>query len=210
MAYYFESLMRTLKDMGVADVLLPFLLIFTLVFAVLEKTKILGVKLNKQGNGETKRPKSNLNTVVALVMGLGVVIPHSTNSYPPGRDVVVILNNALPGIAMLVVAIFSFILLLGLWSGKQPKFMKSSTVGGVVVIIMALFVIGIFVDSANMYRLPQWLWFLRDPSSQAALIVIAVFAGLVWFITRDTSDNEGNNGDGFLKQLGKFADSDSD
>lgn len=203
MAYYFESLMRNLQNMGIYDILLPFLLIFTLVFAVLEKTKILGVKLNKNGD-ESKSPKTNLNTMVALVMGLAVVIPHATNSYPHGRDVVDIINTALPGIAMLIVAIFSFILLLGLWSGKQPKFIKSNTIGGIVVIVMALAVIAIFVDSANVYRLPRWLWFLQDPSVQAGIIVIVVFAILVWFITRDTTPKERTGGEGTMKQLNRF------
>jgi len=34
--------MYSLQDIGVVDVILPFILIFTIVFAVLEKTKILG------------------------------------------------------------------------------------------------------------------------------------------------------------------------
>ena len=42
---------------------LPFLLVFTIVFAILEKTKIFGATKD----GESKK---NINAVVALVLGL--------------------------------------------------------------------------------------------------------------------------------------------
>ena len=43
-----------LKRLGFFDVILSFLFIFTIVFAILEKTKILGIE--KDG-----RPKKNIN-----------------------------------------------------------------------------------------------------------------------------------------------------
>ena len=46
----FRGVIEFLGDMGVYDVILPFLLVFTIVFAILEKTKILGTA--KEG-GET-------------------------------------------------------------------------------------------------------------------------------------------------------------
>jgi len=202
MAIYLESFMRSLERMGIQDVLLPFLLVFTLVFAVLEKTKILGTKPNI--NGKENRPKTNLNTMLSLVMGLGVVIPHATNSYPPGRDVVDILNTALPGVAMLLVAIFSFILLLGMFSGKQPSFLKNNTLSGIVVVVMLLAVITIFVDASNTYRLPRWLNFLHDPGVQAGVVVIAVFGLLVWFITRDDDSNPKDPENSMGAQFGRF------
>lgn len=199
MAYgYFDSIVTSLERIGVHDVLLPFLLIFTLVFSVLEKTKILGVK-----EGKNNKPKTNLNTIVSLVMGMGVIIPHVTNSYPPGRDVVVLLNTALPGIAMIVVAIFSFLLLIGMFTGKQPNFLKSSAISTLVLIFSVGAVIAIFVDAANIYRMPRWLYFLQDPNTQAAFIVIVVFFGLVWFITRD-DDSPSNDGNKMMDQIRDF------
>jgi len=47
----FGNLAESLERIGFVDVLLPFLLIFTVIFAVLEKTKILGDgKLEKKFN----------------------------------------------------------------------------------------------------------------------------------------------------------------
>jgi len=191
--YYFNSLMDTLNRMGVTDILLPFLLIFVLVFSTLEKTKILGVRLKKDGSS-SKHPKTNLNSTIALVIGLGVVIPHATRSYPHGRDVVEIINRAIPSVAMFIVAIFCFLLLLGLFGGKQPNFTKAGLSGiGMLIILVA--VIAIFIDATSIYRLPNWLYFLQDPGTQAGLIVILVFGGLIWFITREDSPDKDKKDD---------------
>jgi len=72
-------------------------LVFTIVFATLQKTKILG-------EDENKKPRKNFNAVIALVMGLAVVIPHVIGSYPPDGDVVNIINNALPNVSVVLVA----------------------------------------------------------------------------------------------------------
>ena len=76
MVYDFSELVYFIEDFRVMDVLLPFLLIFTIVFAILQKTKIMG------------KERKNYNVVIALVVALSVVIPHVTGSYPAGIDVV--------------------------------------------------------------------------------------------------------------------------
>ena len=96
-----SSLSNTLqffKDFGLFDIILPFLLVFTLVFALLEKSKVLGVE------GDGKTPKKNLNAMVAFVVGFLVV---STNA------VVNTLTSALPQVVLLLTLIVSFLLLLG-------------------------------------------------------------------------------------------------
>ena len=57
------------REFGLFDIVLPFLLIFAIVFAVLEKTRILGV--NKVGDEEI--PNKNLNAMVAFVLAMIVV-----------------------------------------------------------------------------------------------------------------------------------------
>ena len=84
MANEFPEFFVRLEEMGMLDSVLPFILIFTIVFAVLQKTKIIG---------EGKR---QFNTIVALVLSLMVVIPHVTGRYPPGQDIILIINQALP------------------------------------------------------------------------------------------------------------------
>src|SRR3989344_8777090 len=88
-----EGFVRALEGWGLTDVMLPFLLVFTLLFAVLEKTKVLGDQ------------KRNLNLTISLVISLLVVIPHVTNSYPGGMDVVDIMNKALPSVSIVIIAV---------------------------------------------------------------------------------------------------------
>src|SRR3990172_7462533 len=91
-----------LQELGVFDVLLPFILIFTIVFAILQKVKIFG----------TDEKVRSYNAVIALVMGLAVVVPHVLDAYPPGGDIVVIMNQALPNVSIVVVAIVMALILI--------------------------------------------------------------------------------------------------
>ena len=50
----FRGVLSFFNDIGIYDVILPFLLIFTIVFAILEKTKVLGVE-EIEGKKYTKK-----------------------------------------------------------------------------------------------------------------------------------------------------------
>jgi Na+(H+)/acetate symporter ActP len=196
MALYFEDALNNLLNMGLTDVLLPFILIFTIVFAVLQKTKILG-------EDENKKPRKNFNVVIALVLALSVVIPHVTNSYPDGKDIVQIINGALPNISLIVVAIIMLLLVIGVWG--KPLNIAGSSLGGWVVIISAIVVVYIFGAEANWFSMPSWLDFLEDPATQATIIVVLVFAIIIWFVTKeDSKSKEDKEKDSFAKGIGKM------
>jgi hypothetical protein len=115
-----------LQEIGIVDIILPFILIFTIVFAILQKTKILGVD-------DAGKVRKNYNIIVALVMGLGVVIPHVTGSYPsPESDIVNIINQALPNVSVVLVAVIMMMLLIGVFGGGVD-FTKSKLSGWIVV-----------------------------------------------------------------------------
>ena len=65
MATTLGSAMEFFQDFGLFDIVLPFLLIFAVVFAILEKTMILG--------SEDGKPKRNINSIVSFVIALLVV-----------------------------------------------------------------------------------------------------------------------------------------
>src|SRR3989338_2613030 len=133
----FQDTIIQLQQWGVVDVLLPFLLFFTIIFAVIEKIKILGDKSKK------------FNVVVALVMSLAVVIPHVAGLYPPGGDVVDIVNKAIPNVAVFFVAIILLFILVGLW-GAKPTWAGKAT--GWVAVLAAAIVAFIFAYAAG------WRW----------------------------------------------------
>ena len=96
-----EQTFTWLMTSGAYDALLPFFLIFTLVFAFLQKVNMFGEGNNKK-----------FNVMLALIIGLMVVVPHVTNSYPRGADPITIMQEALPNVILWVVAIFALWLLM--------------------------------------------------------------------------------------------------
>lgn len=187
MALNFETFIDQLEGLGVVDVLLPFLLVFAIVYAVLMKTKLLG-KDNK-----------NINIIIALILGMSVVIPHVTNSYPPGSDVVDIMNVALPQVSLIAVAFVSLMILLGVfgteWSGKS--------ISGAVALVSAVAVFLIFGGAAGWWD-SYWLYDIFGEEAISLFVMLIIFGIIVWFITKEPS-SKGDTSDGFKKWMDVFA-----
>ena len=65
----FRGIIEFFEKIGIYDVVLPFLLVFTIVFAILEKTKVFGtVKI-----GDSTYTQKNLNAMTAFVIGFLVI-----------------------------------------------------------------------------------------------------------------------------------------
>ena len=193
---YLGMALRNLNEIGLLDILLPFILIFTLIFAVLQRTKVLG----KDDNG---KPMKNFNVVIALVMALAAVIPHVLWGTGSARspylangfiDVVQVINNALPSVSLIVVAVLMFLIVVGIW-GTNLK-IAGTTFGGIITFASIIAIVAIFAVSAGWTgRLPSWLYFLRDPQTQALVVVILVFGLIIRFITGpgDKKDKDEKN-----------------
>lgn len=167
----FPELIRTLESYGVSDVLLPFILIFTIVFAVMQKSKLLGDN------------KKNFNIIIALVMSLAVVIPHVLGKYPRNADVVDIMNRALPNISIIIVAILMVLLIMGVF-GANIK-LAGTYMGGWMLVIGFLLVLIIFGNAAG-WSIFQWDILSRmDKDIKNLIIIILVFGIIIGFITGD-------------------------
>ncbi|MFT4260803.1 MAG: hypothetical protein ACMXX9_00030 [Candidatus Woesearchaeota archaeon] len=173
----FRTVIFDLENMGFWSVVLPFLLVFTIIFAILQKSYILGK--DKNGN-----PRKNFNVAIALIMGLAFVVPSVLGRYPPNADPVQIVANALPGVSLLAIAIISVLLLLGIF-GKTPN--ADDKFGGIIAIFVIGAVAVIFGISAGWFgtNLPTWLWFLYDRQFQSLLVTILIFGLVIWFITKE-------------------------
>jgi hypothetical protein len=167
----FQDTFGQLEYLGLFDVLLPFILIFTIVFAILQKAEIFGPK--------TK----NYNIMIALVMGLAVVFPHVLGYYPPDKDVVIIINHALPNVGIVLVAIVMALLILGIF-GKTIQLGDTSASGWVAMFAFGMIVF-IFGAAAEWWILPDILSMLDNPDTMALVITILVFAIIIWFITKE-------------------------
>lgn len=170
----FRDMIYMLERWGVADVILPFILIFAIVFAILENTNILNNK--------------RLNIVVSLVMGLSVVVPHVMGNSIFGFDAVLAINEALPKVSLLLVSIVMMLLTIGLWSGKRADGSKGIgvwfTMASVVVVIL------IFTGTITS-NLPYWLYNLLSSDIVPLVVAILVFGLIVKFIV----GSDGNEAD---------------
>jgi len=180
-----RDILFTLDRIGFTDVFLPFILIFTIVFATLQKIQLFG-------EGKSKR----FNAVISLALSIGVIIPHSLNQYPPGLDVVDILNRALPNISLLIIAVVFLLVLIGLFGGEAKW--GSGIIGGFVSIISVAGVVAIFGSAAGWWQTSGILFFLSDPDVQAAFLVIAVFWLIISTITKEEKSKN------IFDEIGKF------
>lgn len=178
----FTDFIIRLQQFGIADVLLPFILIFTIVFAILQKSKLLG-------DYETDKKVKQFNVIIALVLGLGVVIPHVLGWYPPRSDIVVIMNAALPNVSVVLIAVLAVLLIVGILGGSAGNWVGKAT--GWVALAAFLVVAFIFGSAAGWLDYwPSWLWWLRDSDTQATMLIIAIFFIVIWYITKEKKEYE--------------------
>ncbi|MEK6812568.1 MAG: hypothetical protein AABX86_00445 [Nanoarchaeota archaeon] len=161
-----------LHAFGFFDVVLPFLLVFTIVFGILEKTKILGVE------GKDKAPKKNLNAMVAFSIAFFVVA---------ATNVVQAIQISLPAISMILLIVVLFMLLLGsiageagekgfnLWDKDGPY----RWAGWLVVVFILLAIITVFLYAFGYFG-AVWYFLTYSLSktvvSTIALLVLVVVA----------------------------------
>ena len=83
-----EGSLEFLEAFGFFNVVLPFLLVFTLIFAILEKTRILGT--------EDGKSRKNLNAMLSFVFALFVVAT---------KEIVLAIRGSLPQVALILIIV---------------------------------------------------------------------------------------------------------
>ena len=177
-AFKLEGFFRSLENWGLTDVMLPFLLIFVIVYAVLQKTKILG---------ETKK---NLNVVVAVVFALLVVIPHVTGRFPANADPVLIINEALPQVSIVLVAVIFLLILIGVF-GQDYVFL-GVTMPGWITLVSLVVIILIFGGAAGWWsgQFGNTLENFFGTEGVAVFIMLLTFGIIIAWITSDSKERE--------------------
>ncbi len=173
-----EGFMRTLDNWGLTEVLLPFLLIFTIIFAIFQKTKILG------------EDKKNLNVIVAIVVGLLVVVPHVTGRFPPNADPVLIINDALPQVSIVLVAVIFLLILIGVF-GQDYVFL-GVTMPGWITLVSFVIIVLIFGGSAGWWQgdFGNTLENFFGTEGVAVFIMIVTFGIIIAWITSESKEKE--------------------
>jgi len=195
-SFWLGEFVRRLDSWGLTDVMLPFLLVFVIIFAILQKTKILG-------DG-----KKNLNAAVAVVIGLLFVIPHVTGRYGFSPDPVEIMNDALPQISLVIIAVIFLLILIGVFG--QDYVLLGVTMPGWITLIAFIVIILIFGGAAGWWNNAYGNTLERFFGTEgvAIFIMLLVFGVIIAWITSESKDKDDKSvlnrlGMDFSKLFGK-------
>lgn len=152
--------LQTLEGWGLYDVMLPFLLVFILVFAILERIQIFGKESKK------------FNALIALVIGLLLVRGGEQAA------LVQLINAYLPNVSAVIVVFLGFLILLGLFG-----FGSSNMRGGIMILFVILAVGGGIWALTNAseqgdFEIPLIGETISEEDA-GALIIIGVFVLIV-------------------------------
>ena len=139
MATPFREIIDFFANIGVFDVVLPFLLVFTIVFALLERTKVFGME-KIDGKDYTKK---NLNSAAAFVIAFLVVA---------SSELVEVITKISSNFVVLLFGIVLFLLLVGSFFKEEQHgvFLEKGgwRTGFMLLVFVAL--IFIFLDALDV------------------------------------------------------------
>jgi sensor histidine kinase YesM len=174
-ATVFRNSLEFLGRIGIYDVVLPFLLVFAIVFAILEKTRILGTE-QIEGKRYTKK---NINGIVAFVIAFLVVA---------SSKLVAIINVALAQIVLLLLVSVMFLLLIGSFYKEGEEVYLGGRWRTFMMIVMFVGVVFIFLHAIPYEdtNFLTWFWsFLAnnwDASYVSAIILILFILGVFYLL----------------------------
>jgi lysylphosphatidylglycerol synthetase-like protein (DUF2156 family) len=177
-----DTVITLLQNFGFFRVILPFLLVFSIIYAVLIKTEVLG----KEGPGKSA------SIVVALVAAFLVIV------YTP---VVNALATILPQAAFLIIIVVLVLMVLGLFGVKMEKYTGEANYWmlGLGLIIAGLFVIMIgvavgpsvpalyMISQAFLGAIPITGEISADTVALlvGAIIILSIIIGVIYMVTKD-------------------------
>lgn len=174
--------------LGIFTVLLPFLLVFTVVYAVLEKTKLYGMDTIKAGDKSYEMSRKNLNAITAFIVAFLVVA---------SSRLVAIINETLAHTVLLLLLIICFMMLVGAFhSGNEEFSLDRKEYKGWKTFFMILSFIGIvfiflnatgILSQAYYYIVANWS---STAVSSIGLIVVIVASILFITNTKDVKKEE--------------------
>lgn len=193
MASPLEIAVQFLDDFGFFNVVLPFIFVFAIVFAILEKTLILG----KEVRGENKdAPRSSINAMVSFAVALFVV---------GATNVVAVIKESLPMVVLVLVAIISFMLLAGSFMAGEFNFEDKPRWKAFLLILMFIAVILIFMGVIKTSSGVSWLSFVWNytltnwatgPIVSGLVFLIVIVASIFFIVWPFTSGDSGSSSPG--------------
>lgn len=170
----FQNVLIFFHEIGLYDVVLPFLLVFTLVYALLDKTRVLGI----ERVGDKEFAKRNINSMVAFVIAFFVIA---------STQLVAMISQIVAHTVMLLLLIFLFMLLVGsMHRDTKEGFQLEGWTKSTFYVIMFVGIILIFLNAFGwlqmLWQLMMTGWWTSQLFGVVVLIIIlvGVMAFVVW------------------------------
>jgi len=173
-----------LNELGVYDVILPFLLVFTMVFAILEKTKIFGVE--KLGDETVTR--KNMNAMTAFVMGFFVVA---------SSKLVALIHQVASQAFLLILLVVLFLMLAGILR-KEGEFeldekWRNGFMGVALVVIILIFLNSLgWLQIGYDYITKYW----DSQATSAAILLLFMGLFIAWITSSGSRKKKRKKDDG--------------
>ena len=169
----FRGIIEFFDKIGIYDVVLPFILVFTIVYAILEKTKILGTE-EIEG---VKYTRKNMNAMTSFVIAFLVVA---------SSKLVAIVTDVSSQVVVLLLASVFFLMLVGTFYKEEESVALEGRWRILFMVIMFIGLLIIFLQAIPTKTGQPWLeWFwgyiVRNWSSTGVASVILMI-GIVIFI----------------------------
>ena len=180
-----ENVLRFFEAIGIYRVVLPFLLTFAIVFAILERTRVLGT----ERIGKEEYTKKNLNAIVAFVIALFVIASSQ-------------IVGAIARISAQIVIVFLlgvlFLALVGtFYARKEEPFEKAPLHEKIFVGVMILGIVIVFLNGIQTPTGVSWLqifigWisqFWISPAVASIILLVLIILFISW-ITKPEAKKE--------------------
>jgi len=175
MATTFRNILEFFGEIGLYDVILPFLLVFTIVFAILEKTKVFGME-KIDGKEYTRK---NLNAIAAFVIAFLVVA---------SAQLVEIITTVSSHMVVLLMLAVLFLLLVGSFFKEGESVYLQ---GGWKVFFMLIMFIGIVLIFLNALGwLDQFWGFVSQGgggNAVGSIILLIILILFIWLVVKEPS-----------------------
>jgi hypothetical membrane protein len=184
----FRGVIDFFDTVGLYDVVLPFILVFTIVFAILEKTKVLGM----EKVGEKEYTRKNLNAMVAFVISFLVVA---------SSRLVEIITTVSAQIVILLMVSVLFLLLVGSFAKESEGGYLHGNWQIFFMFVMFIGIVLIFLGAIENEEGDTWLevfWNYVSQNGQGgnavgSIILLILLILLIVYVVRTPKTGETKN-----------------
>ncbi len=182
----FRELLVDLKDTGILDVILPFILFYAITYAIIEKSGIFRhFKKGKDDKEEIPVYMEYISMIVAFVFGIFGVISY---------DLVETVQQVIAYSAVYLVFFLCILLILGLIFGDSYKDIFKDLkdnktfliIIGIIVTLMVSFSLLYVIGALDTFG--DW-WDDIDTESISTIIFLVIIGAVLFFISKGSSGN---------------------